>query len=158
MGGDLAHRLFVKEAQDVGPRLGIRVQPLVVKGPEEFDNAFSAMTRDRVGALVVQPLFMVALGQGPKIADLAVKHRLPTISDGTNFAEVGGLIYYGLDRLALTRFVASHVDKILKGAKPAELPVVQPQTFQLVINLKTAKALGLTIPQTLLQRADQVIQ
>ncbi len=156
-GGDPAHRLFVKEAQDAGPRLGIQVQPVVVKGPEEFDNAFSAMTRERAGALVVQPLFMVALGHGPTIADLAVKHRLPTISDGTQFAEVGGLIFYGPDRVALTGLVAPYVDKILKGAKPAELPVAQPQTFQFVINLQTAKRLGLTIPHSVLLRADKVI-
>jgi putative ABC transport system substrate-binding protein len=156
-GGDPIHRLFVKEAQDAGPRLGIQVQPLVVKGPEEFDNAFSAMTRERAGALVVQSLFMIALGHGPTIADLAVKHRLPTLSDGTQFTEVGGLISYGADRLALTRLVAPYVDKILKGAKPAEVPVVQPRTFQLGINLQTAKRLGLPIPQSVLFRADKVI-
>jgi ABC-type uncharacterized transport system substrate-binding protein len=88
---------------------------------------------------------------------LAARNRLPTVSDGDQFAEVGGLIYYGPDRFALYRVVATYVDKILKGAKPAELPVEQPQIFQLVINLQTAKRLGLTIPQSILFRADKVI-
>jgi putative ABC transport system substrate-binding protein len=156
-GGDPAHRLFVKEIEDAGQTLGIHVQALVVKGPEEFESAFSAMIRDRAGALVVQPLFITVGGHGPKLADLAARNRLPTVSDGHQFAEVGGLIYYGPDRFALYRLAATYVDRILKGAKPAELAVEQPQIFQLVINLQTAKRLGLTIPQSVLFRADKVI-
>jgi putative ABC transport system substrate-binding protein len=156
-GGDPASRPFVKEIQDAGQKVGVHVQPLVVKGPEDFEGAFSAMLKERAGALVVQPFFITVGGHGPKLADLAVRHHLPTISDGNQFAELGGLIYYGPDRLALERRVATYVDRILKGAKPAELPVEQPQTFQLVINLQTAKRLGVTIPQSLLSRADKVI-
>ena len=90
-------------------------------------------------------------------SDLAARHRLPTVSDGYQFADVGGLIYYGPDRLPLDRLVATYVDRILKGAKSAELPVEQPRKFQLVINLQTAKRLGLTIPQSVLFRTDKVI-
>lgn len=156
-GSDPAHRLFLKEVQDAGQALGIQVQPLVVKGPEEFESAFSVMIRERSTALVVQPLFISPLGHGPKIADLAARHRLLTVSDGHQFAEVGGLIYYGPDRTVLDRRVATYVDRILKGAKPADLPVEQPQQFHLVINLQTAKRLGLAIPQSVLFRADKVI-
>jgi putative ABC transport system substrate-binding protein len=93
-----------------------------------------------------------------RIVDLAAKHRLPTIYDTKEYAEVGGLISYGANVRELTRQAATQVDKILKGAKPADLPVEQPTKFELVINLKTAKVLGLTIPPSLLARADQVIQ
>ena len=87
-----------------------------------------------------------------------MKNRLPTISDGLQFAEAGGLIFYGADRLDLVRRVATYVDKILKGARPADLPVEQPTKFELVINLKTAKQIGLTIPQSVLYQADKVIK
>jgi putative ABC transport system substrate-binding protein len=116
------------------------------------------MVQERAGALVIQPLFIGGLGQSARILALAVKHRLPTISDGTEFAEQGGLIYYGASRRELARRAAAMVDKILKGAKPADLPVEQPTKFEFVINLKTAKALNLTIPQTVLFRADRVIK
>jgi putative tryptophan/tyrosine transport system substrate-binding protein len=157
-GGDPAHRVFLKEAQDAGEKFGIQIQPLVVNEPEEFESAFAAMTRERSGALVVQPLFIGPLGQGRRIAELAVKNRLPTISDGLQFAEAGGLIFYGADRLDLVRRVATYVDKILKGARPADLSVEQPTKFELVINLKTAKQIGLTIPQSVLYQADKVIK
>ena len=156
-GPDPAHKLFLKQTQEAGQSLKIRVHPVVVKGPEEFQNAFAAMKREGADALVVQPLFSNTLGLGPQVAELAATNRLPTISDGNGFAEEGGLMYYGPDNLAIYGRIAGYVDRILKGAKPADLPVEQPHKFQLVINLKTAKRLGLDVPQSLLSRADKVI-
>jgi putative ABC transport system substrate-binding protein len=156
-GGDPAHTLFVKEAQDAGKSLGVQIQPVVVNGPAEFDGAFLAMTRERAGALVVQPIFN-STEQSRRILDLAARNRLPTISDGSQFAEAGGLMCYGPERLALVRRTAVYVDKILKGAKPADLPVEQPTKFEFVINLRTAKQIGVTIPQSVLFRADRVIK
>src|SRR5439155_25022263 len=124
----------------------------------EIDGAFSKMVRERAGALVIQPLFIGGLEQGRRVVELAAKNRLPTVSDGTQFAEIGGLIYYGSSRVELVRRTAICVDKILKGAKPADLPVEQPTKFELVINLKTAKQIGVTIPQSVLFRADKVIK
>lgn len=157
-GDDTAHRLFIKEAQDAGKSVGIQIQPLVVKGPEEFEGAFSAMARERAGALIVQPLFIGNLGYGQRIADLAAKSRLPTTSDSRVFAEAGGLMSYGVSSSALWRRAATYVDKILKGTKPADLPVEQPTKFEFVINLKAAKQIGLTIPPNVLARADRVIR
>ena len=157
-GGDPAHRQFIREAQDAGQSLGVQIQPLVVKGSEEFEGAFSAMGRDRAGALIVQPLFSNTLGQGQRIADLAIKSRLPTVSDDQGLPEAGGLMSYGPDLLPLWRRAATFVDKILKGTKPADLPVEQPMKFELIINLKAAKQIGVTIPPNLLARADRVIK
>jgi ABC-type uncharacterized transport system substrate-binding protein len=156
-GPDPAHQLFVKEAQDAAQSFKIRFQSLVLAGIDEIDGAFAAMMKERAGALAVQPLF-TTLGQGPRIAELAVKNRIPTISDGFQFAETGGLLFYGPDTIALHRRTATIVDKILKGRKPAELPVEQPTKFQFIINLKTAKQIGLNIPQSVLYRADKVIK
>src|SRR5262245_15700593 len=116
------------------------------------------MRSEQAEALIVQPLFIGDLGQGQRIADLAIKHRLPTVSTQRGFAEAGGLMSYGQDLLASFRRCALYVDKILKGATPADLPVEQPMKFELVINLKTAKTLGITIPPTLLFQADDVIR
>ena len=154
---DTAHRVFVSEILSAGAQLGLIVQPFVVNGPEEFEAVFAEMRKGGVQALVVQPLFVTAGQQGMNIADFAQRHRMPTISDGFQFAEAGGLLYFGPDRLPLDHRVAGYVDRILKGANPADLPVEQPQKFELVINLKTARALGLAIPQALLFRADRVI-
>jgi ABC-type uncharacterized transport system substrate-binding protein len=157
-GAGTAGNLFVKEAQDVGPSLGIYIHSLMVEGPGEFDAAFAAMGKERAGALVVQPLFIGGLGFGRRIADLAAKSRLPTISDLAQFADEGGLLSYGPDVLDPTRRAAVYVDKILKGAKPADLPVEQPKKFEFIVNLKTAKQIGLTIPPNVLARADKVIK
>jgi ABC-type uncharacterized transport system substrate-binding protein len=158
LGRDPAHKLFVKEAQQAAEGFGMKFQPLVITAPEEIEGAFSTMIRERAGALVVQPLFIAGLGQGQRIAGLAVKNRLPTVSDGYGFPEAGGLMLYGPDPKQLSRRAATFVDKILKGTKPADLPVEQPTKFEFVINLKTAKALNLTIPQSVLFRADRVIK
>jgi putative ABC transport system substrate-binding protein len=157
-GGGTAGDLFVKEAQDAGQSLGIQIQSLMVEGPDEFDAAFSAMARERAGALVVQPIFIGGLGYGPRIAGLAARSRLPTVSDLAQFANEGGLMSYGPDVLDPTRRAAIFVDKILKGTKPADLPVEQPTKFEFIINLKTAKQIGLTIPPNVLARADRVIR
>jgi putative ABC transport system substrate-binding protein len=150
--------LFVKEAQGAAQSFGIQLQSLVIASPDEIEGAFSAMVRERAGALVVQPLFVGSLGQGRRIPDLAVKNRLPAVSDLGTFADAGGLISYGPDVVVLYRRAATYVDKILKGTKPADLPVEQPTKFEFVINLKTAKALNLTIPQSVLFRTDRVIK
>ena len=155
---DPAHRLFVKEAQDAAEAMKMQIQPLIVENPGEIEGAFSKMVQERASALVIQPLFVGGLQQTKKILDLAGKHRLPTISDGTEFAEQGGLIYYGASRKELARRAAALVDKILKGAKPGDLPVEQPTKFEFIINLKTAKQIGLTIPPNVLARADKVIR
>jgi len=139
--------------------LGVQLQILEARGLNELDTAFAAMTRERAGALLVltDPMF---LRHRPRIADLAVKSRLPAMygGGGGEYAEAGGLLSYGPNYAELFRRGATYVDKILKGAKPADLPVEQPMRFELVINMKTARALGLTIPQSVLIRADQLIQ
>jgi len=148
---------MVRRAQDAARELGIRLQPLEARSPSEIDNAFAAMTRERAGALLVLLDVMFA-DHRARIADLAAKHRLPAVYGLQDFAEVGGLIVYGSSFVDRFRRAAIFVDKILKGAKPAALPIEQPTRFALTINLRAAKALGLTIPQSLLLRADQVIQ
>ncbi|MSP38860.1 MAG: ABC transporter substrate-binding protein [Deltaproteobacteria bacterium] len=157
-GPDPAHKLFVKEAQDAVQSFKMRFQPLVLAGVEEIEGAFAAMKKERAGALIVQPLFISALGQGPRIAELAAKNRIPTISDGFQFAEQGGLMFYGPDSVAVYRNTANFVDKILKGRKPADLPVEQPMKFDFVINLQTAKKIGVDIKQSVLFRASKVIK
>src|SRR5204863_9837368 len=122
-----------------------------------FDRAFADASRARVGALAIMPSPLFAANLR-RISDLAIKNRLPAIFNLREFADSGGLVAYGPNRTDEFRRAATYVDKILKGAKPADLPVEQPTKFDLVINLKTAKALGLTIPQSLLLRADEVIQ
>jgi len=157
-GPDPAHKLFVKQAQDAAQSFKMRFQPLVLERPDEIEGAFSAMKKERAGALIVQPLFISGLGQGPRIAELAAKNRIPSISDGFQFAETGGLMFYGPDTLALFQRAATLVDKILKGRTPADLPVEQPMKFDFVINLQTAKKIGVDIPQSVLFRASKVIQ
>ena len=152
-----SNALQLREAQDAARALGVRLQPLEVRDPTEFEKAFAAMTRERAGALLVLS-DSTLLTQRERIADLAAKSRLPAVSGMRAHAEAGGLIAYGANIFDIWRRAATYVDKILKGAKPGDLPVEQPTKFELVINLKTAKALGLTIPQALLLRADQVIE
>ena len=134
----------------------MQIQPLAVAGFEEIEGVFPAMVRERIGGLVVQPIFIGT--HGLRIAELAARNRLPTISDPREFADAGGLMSYGPSRSALWQRAATYVDKILKGTKPADLPVEQPTKFEFVINLKTAKQIGLTISQSVLFRADKVIK
>ena len=135
----------------------MQLQLLEARGPNQFDGAFAAMAKERVGALLVLSDAMLS-SHRTRLADLAVRSRLPSAYAVRESVEAGGLMSYGPSFLDLYRRSAAYVDKILRGAKPADLPVEQPTNFELVINLKTAKALGLTIPQSLLLRADQVIQ
>jgi putative ABC transport system substrate-binding protein len=132
--------------------------PLVrVDGADQLDSAFSAMTREHPGALFILQSSMF-FTERRRIVDLVVKHQLPTMFNAREYAELGGLMAYGANVADLFRRSATYVDKILKGANPADLPIEQPTKFELVINLKTVKALGLTIPPTVLVRADEVIQ
>jgi len=147
----------VREAEGAARALGVRLQTLEARDPQEIDSAFAAMTKERAGALVVLS-DAILLNQRRQIAELAAKGRLPAVYTLREHAEAGGLMAYGANPLDLERRAATYVDKILKGAKPADLPVEQSTKFELVINLKTAKALGLTISPSLLQRADHVIE
>jgi putative ABC transport system substrate-binding protein len=135
----------------------VHLQRRQAQGPNDLDRAFAAMSREGVEGLLLLPSAMFS-SERRRIADLAAKNRLPTMFFFREFVEAGGLVSYGPSFVELWRRAATYVDKILKGAKPADLPVEQPTKFELVINLKTAKALGLKIPQSLLVRADEVIQ
>jgi putative ABC transport system substrate-binding protein len=147
----------LKEAMDVAARsLRLRLQYADARGPDDFERAFSVVAKWRADALVV-PEDAVFISHARRIAELGVRNRLRTIGF-REYAEAGGLMAFGVNFADLWRRAAVFVDKILKGAKPADLPVEQPTKFELVINLKTAKALGLTIPQSVLGRADQVIE
>jgi putative ABC transport system substrate-binding protein len=143
-------------ADVAGRELGVRLQFVEARGPADFDRAFSEMTRAHADALAVlgSPIFF---NEGRHLADLAAKNRLPAVYPQREYVDAGGLMAYGANLADLMRRAATFVDKILKGAKPADLPVEQPTKFDLVIHLKTAKALGLTIPPSLLGRADEVI-
>jgi len=149
--------LFIREVKGAARSLGVQLQLLEVRGPNEFEGAFAAMATERVGALLVVA-DAVFIFHRTRLADLAARSRLPAAYGTRASVEAGGLISYGPSVRDLFRRSATYVDKILNGAKPGDLPVEQPTKFELVINLKTAKALGLTIPQTILLQADQVIQ
>jgi putative ABC transport system substrate-binding protein len=136
---------------------GVKLQHLDVRGPKDIDPAFRAAIKGRADALLVLASAVFVL-QPTQIAELAAKSRLPAIYVRGEFVEAGGLMSYGASITDLWRRAATYVDKILKGAKPADLPVEQPTKFEFVINLKTAKQIGLTIPQSLLYRADKVIK
>jgi ABC-type uncharacterized transport system substrate-binding protein len=145
------------ELDEAARALKVRLQVVDTRGPSDFEAAFSAMARQGAQGLLVMPDAMLVQHRS-KLANLARQTRLPTVSQSRGHPEAGGLMAYGADRRDLYRRAATYVDKILKGAKPADLPVEQPTKFELVINLQTAKALGLTIPQSLLLRADQIIE
>ena len=144
---------FLEQIELAARTLAIEVRPHLVRGVEEFDAAFLEMVDQQVDAVVIQP----TLPRKGAI-DLALKHRLPAISGNRAFPEAGGLLSYAASLDDRYRGSAAYVDKILKGGKPAELPVQQPTRFELVINLKTAKSLGLTVPSTMLARADEIIE
>ena len=154
---DRSNVLVLKELQESSRALGLTLQPLAVRGPGEFEGAFAAMTRERVHALFGAAGVLTTEHRKPLVG-LAAKARIPAMWGERQFVEAGGLMSYAVNFYDEVRRAATYVDKILKGAKPADLPVEQPTKFELVINLKTAKALGFTIPQSLLQRADEVIQ
>src|SRR5215831_3449139 len=144
----------LRDTEIAARSLNVQLQPVVeARSPDEFDRAFSRIIRGRAEALLVStdPVFA---GQATQLANLAARNRLPAMYGLRRHVEAGGLIAYGANELDVWRRAATYVDKILKGAKPADLPVEQPTKFELVVNLKTAKALGLTIPQSVLLRAD----
>jgi putative ABC transport system substrate-binding protein len=146
---------YVQDFQVGAVRLGLTLDPVMVSGPSEFDETFASMRAAGDQAVIIQPNF---LPHTALVVALTSKHRLPTLSSYRLTTEAGGLISYSADHVAYFRRAAIFVDKILKGAKPADLPVEQPTKFELVINLRAAKALHLDIPPTLLARADEVIE
>jgi putative ABC transport system substrate-binding protein len=148
---------MLKEIERAAQTMGMQLQLVPVTGPDDIASAFSAMTKERAAALNVFPSPML-FSEYSRIARLAADSRLPTIYAAREGVDVGGLMSYGANLPDLSRKTAAYVDKILKGARPAELPVQQPTKFELVINLKTAKALGLTVPPALLTSADEVIE
>ncbi len=151
-----AMTLRFKEVETAARTLGLGIESLEVRSPNELESALESATSKRAGALIVPP--PIAIAYRKQIVDLAAKHRLPVVYEDRESVGHGGLMSYGANFPDLWRRAATYVDKILKGANPADLPVEQPTKFELVINLKAAKALGLTIPPSLLQRADQVIE
>ena len=155
--GERAEKETLKGAEVAGQALGVRLQFVEARDPDDFDRAFSDMTRARAGALSVLGSAMFC-NERTRLVDLATKHRLPTVFPWKDGVDAGGLMSYGPDGPDLFRRAATYVDKILKGAKPDDLPVEQPTKFELVINLKAANALRLTIPQSVLGRADHIIE
>jgi putative tryptophan/tyrosine transport system substrate-binding protein len=148
---------IIKEMEVLAPQLGLQLSSHAVQNGTDIDAAFAAVSTARTAALIVQTDPLV-VSQKSRLVSMAAARRIPTIYGLREFVEAGGLMSYGPSLVALWRRAATYVDKILKGAKPSDLPIEQSMTFELVINLKTAKALGLTIPPSLLARADQVIE
>ena len=152
-----SHGPALKTVEARSQALGLRLQTIPVRSVTELDAAFAAIVQERAGGVLVlsTPLF---IGGAGRLAELAMKHRLPTVFGPREHTEAGGLLSYGPDRADLYLRAAGYVDKILRGARPADLPVQQATKFEVVVNLKTAKAIGLTIPPALLLRADEVIE
>jgi putative ABC transport system substrate-binding protein len=151
------HQAALTDLEGVAKVLGLELQSVTVREPALLDTAFSAMTREHANALLVlgDPLF---ISHRTRLVTLAETHRLPTMYNAREYVTAGGLMSYAADRIEQERRAAVYIDKILKGAKPADLPVEQPTTIELAINLRTAKALGLTIPPSVLMRANEVIE
>jgi putative ABC transport system substrate-binding protein len=152
-----AYGPILRELEGAAPRLHVMLQRVEVRVPEDFEGAFQTAIRQRAGAMLV-PGDPLVTNRPKMVADLALKYRLPTITDFRELPGMGGLLSFGPDLVDSYRRAATHVDKILNGANPADLPMEQPTKFDLVVNLKTARALGLTIPQSVLAQATQVIQ
>ena len=156
--GGRANALFVKDTEPTARSLGVKLMHEVARGPADIEGAFRAISRERANGLLSRLGPTFTSDQHKRVAELATKSDLPTISTDRDWADRGGLIFYSADPNARYRRVATYIDKILKGARPAELPVEAPTKFELVINLKTAKQIGLTIPRSVLYRADRVIK
>jgi putative tryptophan/tyrosine transport system substrate-binding protein len=152
---DPAAPLFVQQVTDAGRQLGVAIEPVFVEGPAQFDAAFAAIRAARAKAILVQPLFTI---DRAAVLALARREGLPVASDFRVFAESGALLAYGLDGAEHQKRIAAFIDRILKGARPADLPMEEPTKYELVVNLRTAKELGITLPQALLLRADEVIE
>jgi putative ABC transport system substrate-binding protein len=148
---------IVPELVAAAKALNVTLQPYAVREPQELEDTFAAITKGRADALLVLPAPFMGVHR-QRIVDLAARIRLPAVYPYRDHVEAGGLLAYDIDRLGIWRRIGYYVDRILKGAKPADLPVEQPTKFDLVINLKTAKALGITIPQSLRMQADQIIE
>ena len=147
-------KLVLDQVELAGRITGIEIQPIPVHGPnEELDAAFATIARGRADAVVIQGSLSTK-----RIADLALEHRLPAASTTRGFVDSGGLMSYGADGPALFRHSAKFVDRILQGRQPNDLPIEQPTKFELAVNLRTAKAMGLTIPETFLLRADALLE
>jgi ABC-type uncharacterized transport system substrate-binding protein len=155
--GERTMRDMLEQARSAATALGLELALVEARSPDELERAVAAIAGARAQALFPFPSPML-FTERRRIVELAAMHRLPGMFNAHEFVELGGLISYGVSLTQLYRGSAAYVDKILKGAKPADLPVQQPTKFELVINLKTAKALGITIPPTLLARADEVIE
>ena len=153
-----SYRPFLQAAEAARGKLGVQLRTVGVSTVADYDGAFAKMAQGRVDAVFVHSSTLTARHNPRLLAELALKHRLPTMFGPRENVVAGGLMSYAPDYIDLTRRAAIYIDKILKGAKPAELPVEQASKYQLVINLRTAKALGLTIPPSVLRRADEVIQ
>jgi putative ABC transport system substrate-binding protein len=151
------NQVQMKEFEAAADSLRLQLLPVAVKGPNDYENAFSTMKRERADAAVTVQSPALNIYR-VRIVELAASYRLPAIYFRSEFAEAGGLMAYGSDSTEQYRHAATYVDRILKGAKPADLPVEQPTKFELVINLKTAKQIGVTIPPNVLARADRVIR
>jgi putative ABC transport system substrate-binding protein len=147
----------LQRTEEAARQLKLTLRPVPIPTADNIEDAFGSIAQERVEALIVVGAEFL-LDRRAQITALAAKNRLPTMYQVREFVEAGGLVSYGVDQRHEFRRAAAYVDKILKGAKPADLPVEQPTKFEFVINLKTAKALGLTIPPSLLLRADQVIE
>ncbi|HEU5196045.1 MAG TPA: ABC transporter substrate-binding protein [Methylomirabilota bacterium] len=156
-GGNATHALFWAEAEAAALAMGLSVSSVEVRSADDLEHAFASMAQERVGAVVILADPMLGANRS-RLAELSAAHRLASIAPFRENAEAGGLIAYGPSLRANFRRTAVYVDRILKGAKPGELPIEQPTTFDLVVNMKTAKALGLTIPPSLRARADSVIE
>jgi putative ABC transport system substrate-binding protein len=144
---------FVEKVQAVGKGTGTTIDPIMIQGPQELEAAFTNLEKNRPDAAIVQP----SLGS-KRPAELALQHRIPAVSFIREFAKDGGLMSYWAAEADVYRRAASFVDKILKGAKPVDLPVEQPTKFELVVNLRTARELGLSIPPAFVARADEIIE
>jgi putative tryptophan/tyrosine transport system substrate-binding protein len=153
-----ASEVFRKETEIPARALGMQILPLRVQGPDDIESGFRAMTKEKINGLVMRLQPSLFSGHYKRVADLTMKNRLPSIALVTSWVDAGGLMSYGSDLNFQYRRAATYVDKILNGTKPADLPVEAPTKFEFVINLKTAKQIGLTIPPNVLVRADRVIR
>jgi putative ABC transport system substrate-binding protein len=151
------YRAISEGVKSGAQKAGVEILVTEASTPQEIETAFAMMARENAGAVIVGAAPFFSLHR-PQLAELAIKYRMPSIFGNRAYTEAGGMMSYGTKLTDLYQHAAIYVDKILKGAKPADLPVEQPVKLELVVNLKTAKALGLTIPQTILLRADEVIE
>jgi putative ABC transport system substrate-binding protein len=150
---DAFTKSFLQQMQSGGQSLGLQIQTVMIRQADELDQAFAAMKQDALNAVIVQPSL-----PRQRVVDLALKNHILAIAPTSEFAALGGLAAYGASQKAMVSSTVFIIDKVLKGSKPAELPVEQPTAFELTINLKTARALGITVPPALLARADDVIE